>query len=404
MWLSEMVYVNEVRSKNLALRESAITLAQSDDNQAVHTVRQLIREAAQKGVSDIHIEPQQHTLQIRQRLDGLLGLTHSLPLALAPRLISRIKIMAQLDIAERRLPQDGRINLAEVSGLADLRVSTIPTLWGEKAVLRILNQPHTRLTAEALGMTLLQQQQFHSALQRPHGLILVTGPTGSGKTLTLYSGLEKLNEEQRNICTVEDPIEIHLDGINQISVNDKIGLNFSSVLRALVRQDPDVIMVGEIRDLETATAAVRAAQTGHLVLSTLHSRSAGTALTRLQQMGIKLFDLTSTVSLILAQRLARRLCDYCKQRTAAKNSKTAPFQANPDGCSKCSNGYQGRIGIFELLPIDDPVVQALYGAENRDGMIDSSHQLTFSNLRADALAKVAAGIISLEEADRISPR
>ena len=404
MWLSEMVDVNEVRSKNLALRESAITLAQSDDNQAVYTVRQLIRDAVQKGVSDIHIEPQQQALQIRQRLDGLLRLTHSLPLALAPRLISRIKIMAELDIAERRLPQDGRINLAEVSGLADLRVSTIPTLWGEKAVLRILNQPHTRLTAEALGMTLLQQQQFHSALHRPHGLILVTGPTGSGKTLTLYSGLEKLNEEQRNICTVEDPIEIHLDGINQISVNDKIGLNFSSVLRALVRQDPDVIMVGEIRDLETATAAVRAAQTGHLVLSTLHSRCAGTALTRLQQMGIKLFDLTSTVSLILAQRLARRLCDYCKQRTAAKTSKTAPFQANPDGCSKCSHGHQGRIGIFELLPIDDPVVQTLYGAENRDGMIDSSHQLPFSNLRADALAKVAAGVISLEEADRISPR
>ena len=404
MWLSAMVYVNDVSTKNLAPRESTIPPAQIDENHAVYTVRQLIRDAVQKGVSDIHIEPQQHALQIRQRLDGLLCLTHSLPLTLAPRLISRIKIMAELDIAERRLPQDGRINLAEVSGLADLRVSTVPTLWGEKAVLRILNNPHTRLAAEALGMTPIQKQQFHTALHRPNGLILVTGPTGSGKTLTLYSGLQQLNDEQRNISTVEDPIEIQLDGINQISVNDKIGLNFSNVLRALVRQDPDVIMVGEIRDIETATAAVRAAQTGHLVLSALHSSCAGTALTRLQHLGIKLYDLTSTVSLILAQRLARRLCDHCKRPSSSKVTTPATFEANPNGCSKCSRGHQGRIGIFELLSMDDPIMQALNSTENYRNGLASCHQLPVSGLRTDALTKVAAGVISLEEADRISPR
>ena len=236
-------------------------------------------------VSDIHIEPRQYALQIRQSSTALC-LTKSLPLALAPQLISHIKIMAQLDIAERRLPPDGRINLAEETGLVDLRVSTVPTLW-KKAVLRILNRPHSRLAVDAIGMAPQQQRQFLTALHRPHGLISVTGPTGSGKTLTLYGGLEELNDEQRNISTVEDPIEIHLDGINQIAVNEKIGLDFNRALRALVRQDPDVIMVGEgIRDLETASAAIRAAQTGHLVLSTLHSRCAKTALTRLQHMKI----------------------------------------------------------------------------------------------------------------------
>ncbi|MAD07983.1 MAG: hypothetical protein CMP86_11295 [Gammaproteobacteria bacterium] len=398
-----MVYSDDIRVKKLAPLTSSINLAQSDDNQAVYTVRQLIRDAVRYGVSDIHIEPQQHALQIRQRLDGFLCLTNSLPLTLAPRLISRIKIMAQLDIAERRLPQDGRINLAEVSGLADLRVSTVPTMWGEKAVLRILNQPHTRLAVEVLGMTPQQQEQFRTALHRPHGLILVTGPTGCGKTLTLYSGLEELNDEQRNISTIEDPIEIHLDGINQIAVNDKIGLDFSHVLRALVRQDPDVIMVGEIRDLETATAAIRAAQTGHLVLSTLHSRCAKTALTRLQQMGIESFDLTTTVSLILAQRLARRLCNYCKQALAAKTTENGTFQANPDGCPNCNRGYHGRIGIFELLPVDECFVQSSNSRENHMSTADSAHQTPFSSLRDAALTQVTAGVISLEEADRIAP-
>ena len=398
-----MVYGNDIPGKNLAPLKPSINLAQSDDNQVVYTVRQLILDAVRCGVSDIHIEPRQYALQIRQRLDGFLCPTKSLPLTLAPQLISRIKIMAQLDIAERRLPQDGRINLAEETGLVDLRVSTVPTLWGEKAVLRILNRPHSRLAVDALGMAPQQQRQFLTALHRPHGLILVTGPTGSGKTLTLYSGLEELNDEQRNISTVEDPIEIHLDGINQIAVNEKIGLDFSRVLRALVRQDPDVIMVGEIRDLETASAAIRAAQTGHLVLSTLHSRCAKTALTRLQHMGIELFDLTTTVSLILAQRLARRLCDYCKQGIVTKTGKNGPFRANPEGCLNCNSGYQGRIGIFELLSIDERFGQPLNNGENYTRPATSTHHSPCCNPRDDALSRVNAGVISLAEADRIAP-
>ena len=401
-----MVYVNENLSRAPQPLRATIGRSQSDDNQAVNTLRQLIGDAVRRGISDIHIEPQQDTLNIRQRLDGELALTASLPLALAPRLISRIKVMAELDIAERRLPQDGRINLAEVSGLTDLRVSTVPTLWGEKAVLRILNHPRAQLTTASLGMTKLQRQRFMSALFQPQGLILVTGPTGSGKTLTLYSGLEELNNEQRNISTVEDPIEIHLDGINQIAVNEKIGLSFSRVLRALLRQDPDVIMVGEIRDLETATAAIRAAQTGHLVLSTLHSGSAGTALSRLHQMGINFFDLTSTVSLIMAQRLARRLCDHCKQTTVTPTRAgvpgTAPFQANPDGCVHCSQGYRGRVGIFEQLPIDAGAVRTLHETHSRCGFADPSRLITHKNLRDAALEQVATGMISLEEADRIT--
>ena len=381
-----------------------------DDNQAVDVVDALLANAAHQGASDIHIEPQQNSVQIRQRLDGVLTVLESLPLAIAPRLISRIKVMAQLDIAERRLPQDGRIQLREKSGPADIRVSTLPTLWGEKAVLRLLDHQNTGLEISSLGMDSAQQKLFSDLLQLPQGLILVTGPTGSGKTLTLYSALQRLNCAQRNISTVEDPIEIHLQGINQIAVNTKIDLSFARVLRALMRQDPDVIMVGEIRDLETATAAIRAAQTGHLVLSTLHTSSAGSALSRLNQMGIKLYDLTSTVSLVVAQRLARRLCDYCKtampllEGDLQAGAQQPLFSAHASGCSHCQLGYRGRIGIFELMSMDDGVVSALHGAGSRDGIIVPSKEFIRTSLRDAAMAQAFAGITSIDEVNRLAPR
>jgi type IV pilus assembly protein PilB len=381
-----------------------------DDNQAVDVVDALLANAAHQGASDIHIEPQQNSVQIRQRLDGVLTVLESLPLAIAPRLISRIKVMAQLDIAERRLPQDGRIQLREKSGPADIRVSTLPTLWGEKAVLRLLDHQNTGLEISSLGMDSAQQKLFSDLLQLPQGLILVTGPTGSGKTLTLYSALQRLNCAQRNISAVEDPIEIHLQGINQIAVNTKIDLSFARVLRALMRQDPDVIMVGEIRDLETATAAIRAAQTGHLVLSTLHTSSAGSALSRLNQMGIKLYDLTSTVSLVVAQRLARRLCDYCKtampplEGDLQGGAQQPLFSAHASGCSHCQLGYRGRIGIFELMPMDDGVVSALHGAGSRDGIIVPSKEFIRTSLRDAAMAQAFAGITSIDEVNRLAPR
>lgn len=402
-----MVYVNKDQLTPLPPRASP--KQHSSDNKAVDVIDELLSNAARQGASDIHIEPQQDAVHIRQRVDGVLTLVESMPLALAPRLISRIKVMAQLDISERRLPQDGRIEGPKVPGLTDLRVSTVPTQWGEKAVMRLLNHDRTRLELGALGMDTAQQKLFADALSRTQGLILVTGPTGSGKTLTLYSGLEHLNSEQLNISTVEDPIEIHLHGANQIAVNHKIGLSFARVLRAFMRQDPDVIMVGEIRDLDTATAAIRAAQTGHLVLSTLHTNSAGSALSRLHQLGIKLYDLTSTVSLVIAQRLVRRLCSHCKEPVAAPaqyfdcGAAQTIFRARTGGCARCLQGYSGRIAVFEFMPVNQGVVNKLHSAGSDDGIVVLGQGVLNSSLYAEALVKVLAGVTSLAEAQRLAP-
>lgn len=381
----------------------------SGDNQVVDVIDGLLSNAARQGASDIHIEPQQDALQIRQRIDGVLTLVESMPLTLAPRLISRIKVMAQLDISERRLPQDGRIEVPKISGLSDLRVSTVPTQWGEKAVMRLLNHDKTRLELSALGMDTTQQKLFADTLSRTQGLVLVTGPTGSGKTLTLYSGLQRLNSEQLNISTVEDPIEIHLHGANQIAVNHKIGLSFARVLRAFMRQDPDVIMVGEIRDLDTATAAIRAAQTGHLVLSTLHTNSAGSALSRLHQLGIKLYDLTSTVSLVIAQRLIRCLCNHCKEPIPAPaqhfdcDASQTIFRARKGGCASCLQGYDGRTAVFEFMPVNQDVVNRLHSAGSDDGIVVLGQGVLNSGLYDAALIKVLAGVTSLAEAQRLAP-
>jgi len=324
------------------------------DESVIAVVDQLLGDAIEKKVSDIHIEPYEQGSRIRYRRDGLLCEAALLPAHLSVRIITRLKIMANLNIAERRLPQDGRLTLLTrlpKTTPLDIRVNTCPTLHGEKMVLRLLDTATIRLTIGALGMNEKQSALFLASLARPQGLILVTGPTGSGKTVTLYSALQQVNQLEKNISTVEDPVEIELHGINQININPKIGLDFAAVLRALLRQDPDILMVGEIRDLETATIVLQAAQTGHLVLSTLHANSAAATLLRLQTMGVATDQLMGAISLIIAQRLLRQLCQHCKQ--------PAPFALEgctyqgyaPVGCERCYQGYRGRTGIFELLPV-----------------------------------------------------
>lgn len=315
------------------------------DDYIIELINSLIEEAIEKTISDIHIEPQQQTCRIRFRRDGLLYEAASLPSHFSSRMATRIKVMANLNIAERRLPQDGRIYIAEKNNM-DLRVNICPTLFGEKIALRLLDTKHNQLNLANLGMENEQLTLFLHTLTKPQGLILVTGPTGSGKTLTLYAALQYLNQIEKHICTIEDPIEISLPGINQIQVNPKINLDFANGLRALLRQDPDVIMIGEIRDKETAEIAIQAAQTGHLVLSTLHTTQAKETLIRLQTMGINESELRHSLSLIINQRLVRLLCSQCKQ------SDNNVFHAK--GCPICYQGYQGRTGVFEILTTTNP--------------------------------------------------
>ena len=385
----------------------------------------LFAQALRQRASDLHLEPQKNGLQIRLRVDGLL---HHLPSPspdIAQRLCARIKIMAKLDIAERRLPQDGRISVICRGQQLDLRVSSLPTLWGEKLVLRIVLQESSILPLSDLGLNESQHHDLSTALAQPQGLILVTGPTGSGKTLTLYSALQTLNQRHRNISTAEEPVEIPLPGINQVGIRPQIGLDFSNTLRALLRQDPDVLMVGEIRDPDTASMAIRAAQTGHLVLSTVHTKSALATLGRMRQLGISDRDLQESVTLVVAQRLLRRLCDHCKRpdRTARtqdngiKSSSALMYFPNPRGCSVCLNGYRGRLGIFELgCPVwcaktpskgpDEsrcPTSRALDNRNNipwQSAFAPSPHQ----NLRSMGLLRYFAGETSLEEIERVLPQ
>ncbi|ART80883.1 type IV-A pilus assembly ATPase PilB [Oceanisphaera avium] len=399
---------------------------EQDDGPLVQYIHQVLLNAVRKGASDIHFEPYEHFYRIRFRIDGLLYDIASPPKLLAQRFAARLKVMAKLDIAERRLPQDGRIKLSLNRYQAiDLRVSSMPIQAGEKIVLRLLNNALTKLDIHQLGLNEQQKEAYLTALHLPQGLILVTGPTGSGKTVSLYTGLNILNTVSCNISSAEDPIEIVMPGINQLQINPKAGLGFAQALRAFLRQDPDIIMVGEIRDLDTADMALKAAQTGHLVLSTLHTNSAIDTLTRLTNMGLATYNIVSAVSLIIAQRLARQLCPHCKAPItleALHNIKDCPdtqllisqlaaselvslqqdtlYQAT--GCAQCTEGYKGRIGVYEVLVMDNKLAQLMLNGADSLALSKAAEQAGMLSLRNAALNKVKAGVISLTEANRIT--
>ena len=387
-----------------------------DDAPLVRFVNKVLLDAIKKGSSDIHIEPYEKFLRIRYRNDGLLYEIANPPQNMAHRIISRIKVMARLDIAERRVPQDGRIklNLTKTRAI-DFRVSTCPTLFGEKVVLRILDPTIANVGIDHLGFNAIQQEMFMDAISKPYGMILVTGPTGSGKTVTLYTGLNILNTTDRNISTAEDPVEITVPGINQVNMNPKAGLNFADTLRAFLRQDPDVIMVGEIRDLETAEIAVKAAQTGHLVLSTLHTNDAPQTLNRLVQMGIPPFNIAASVLLIMAQRLARKLCEHCKQvhelpdhilldtgfnKEELEDLKI--YDHSPTGCERCTDGYRGRIGIFQVMPISDEIRRLILNGGDTDQLAEQARAEGIKDMRESGIEKIRQGITSIAEINRIT--
>lgn len=385
-----------------------------DDAPIVRFVNKILLDAIREGASDIHFEPYEKRYRVRYRTDGILKEVSKPPINLAGKIAARLKVMSQMDISERRIPQDGRIKMKISKNKAiDFRVNTLPTLWGEKIVLRILDPSSAKLGIDALGYEEDQKQLYLEALSNPQGMILVTGPTGSGKTVSLYTGLNILNVEGTNISTAEDPVEINLEGINQVNVNNKVGLDFATALRSFLRQDPDVVMVGEIRDLETAQIAIKAAQTGHLVLSTLHTNSAAETLTRLANMGVPAFNIATSVSLIIAQRLARRLCNQCKEPaelprevlleegfTQTQLAEGEFFR--PVGCQHCSNGYKGRVGIYEVVRLTDPISRIIMEGGNSIEISDTARKEGFADLRTSALKKVAAGVTSLEEANRVT--
>ena len=397
--------------------EESLSAAAAEEAPIVRFVNRVLLDAVAVRASDVHFEPFETSYRIRFRTDGILSEAIKPPKHLGRRLAARLKVMAQLNIAERRLPQDGRIKIRlSPSQALDLRVNTLRTLWGEKIVLRILDPSTARLGIDILGFDADQKGLFEEALQRPDGMILVTGPTGSGKTVTLYAGINALNTPERNISTVEDPVEINLEGINQVNVNPKVGLDFASALRAFLRQDPDVLMVGEIRDLETAEIAVKAAQTGHLVLSTLHTNSAAETLTRLRNIGIPAFNLATSVALIIAQRLARRLCPECKEPFKASTAllrregfpeslvEATPhlFQPNAQGCPACRQGYSGRVGVYEVVKNTAEITQIVLDDGDSLALAAQARRQGFVSLRTASLAKVADGTISLVEANRIT--
>lgn len=385
-----------------------------DETPVMRFVNKLLMDSIRLGISDIHIETFEKFSRIRFREDGMLREIARPPLPVTRKIGSRLKVMAKLDIAEKRLPQDGRFRLKfSRSRSIDFRVSTLPTLWGEKTVLRILDFQQQKLDLDALGFTDEQKQQYQDALQQQQGLILVTGPTGSGKSMTLYAGLKLLNTQERNIATAEDPVEIQMQGINQLAVNADIGLNFAEALRAFLRQDPDVIMVGEIRDLETAEIAIRASQTGHLVLSTLHTNSAPETLSRLMEMGIPAYQIATSLSLVVAQRLARRLCNHCKKPVELPHKVLiqegfTPDEAQkarihiPEGCDFCHSGYKGRLGVIETVPITTALSRVIMNGGNSMQIAEFAEKAGFNSLRRSALEKAAQGLISLAEVNRIT--
>jgi type IV pilus assembly protein PilB len=403
----------EVTGGEEELEGPAVARDDVEDAPIVRFVNKVLLDAIKKGASDIHFEPYEKTYRIRLRLDGYLKEIASPPVQLAIKLAARIKVMSRLDIAERRVPQDGRIKMRISKNRAiDFRVSTCPTLFGEKIVARILDPSSAMLGIDALGYEESQRELYMNALAQPHGMILVTGPTGSGKTVSLYTGLNILNKEDTNISTAEDPAEINLPGVNQVNVNPKVGLTFAAALRAFLRQDPDVIMVGEIRDLETAEIALKAAQTGHLVLSTLHTNDAPKTLTRLIDMGVKPYAIATSVSLIIAQRLARKLCNNCKTpidmpaEALSKEGFTDQEIAagikvfKPVGCSQCTDGYKGRTGLYQVMPVTEEIQGIILRGGNAVDIANQSAVEGIWDLRKSGLEKVKAGITSLEEVNQ----
>lgn len=389
--------------------------ATTDDAPTVGFVNKLFTDAIRLKASDIHFEPYDASYRIRFRIDGVMQVIHNPPKSMAAQIASYIKVMANLDIAERRRAQDGRLKFDAQDGQSvDFRVSTLPTLHGEKVVLRLLDSAQALIGLDALGMDDAQKQLFIHALSRPQGMILVTGPTGSGKTVSLYTALMRLNQPEINILSCEDPVEINLAGINQVNINPKVQLDFADALRAFLRQDPDVIMVGEIRDTDTAQIATTAAQTGHLVLSTLHTNSASDTITRMHSMGVPSFHLASSLSLIIAQRLARRLCDECKKpitipdealRLAGFSDQDIAKQPTlyaPVGCHKCKNGHKGRIGIFEVLPITPPMAELILTQASAAKIDALARTQGHDNLRQAGIKKVLTGQISLTEMHRVT--
>ena len=390
---------------------AADLLDTADDAPIIRLINGVIAEAVRAGASDIHLEPFESALTVRMRVDGVLREALSLNPRITPLLVSRIKVMARLDIAEKRTPQDGRIPLALGGKTLDVRVSTLPSRAGERVVLRILDKDRTELKLDELGMTGEALDAFRAALREPNGIILVTGPTGSGKTTTLYAGLSLLNDATRNILTVEDPVEYAIDGVGQTQVNTKVGMTFAAGLRAILRQDPDVVMVGEIRDVETAGIAVQASLTGHLVLSTVHTNDAAGAITRLRDMGVEPFLLASTVRLIVAQRLVRRLCPACRRSEPADSAtarligvRTGQPVWRAHGCERCrQTGYVGRVGLYEIIVVDDRI-RRLIAAEAGEEAINAVAFERMDTLARRARAFVLSGLTSVEEAVRVTRR
>ncbi|MGY1410128.1 type IV-A pilus assembly ATPase PilB [Luteimonas sp. A611] len=386
-----------------------------DDAPVVKFVNKVLIDAIKRGASDIHFEPYENDYRVRLRVDGILKQTAKMPVKLHQRISARLKVMAQLDIAEKRVPQDGRmkLNLSKTKQI-DFRVSTLPTLFGEKVVLRILDASAARLGIDKLGYEPDQQKLFEEAIQKPYGMVLVTGPTGSGKTVSLYTALGILNDEQRNISTVEDPVEIRLPGVNQVQQNERRGMTFAAALRSFLRQDPDIIMVGEIRDLETAEIAIKAAQTGHMVLSTLHTNDAPQTISRLMNMGIAPYNITSSVTLVIAQRLARRLCDKCKRKAElpdhallAEGYTEAEIAEGFSvyeavGCDDCTNGFKGRTGLYQVMPMTDEISTIVLEGGNALQIADAAQRSGVRDLRQSALLKAKKGVTSLAEINRVT--
>ncbi len=397
------------------LASEAVTRDDVEDAPIVRFVNKILLDAIKKGASDIHFEPYEKTFRIRTRLDGVLKEVANPPVQLTTKIAARIKVMSRLDIAERRVPQDGRIKMRLSKNRAiDFRVSTCPTLFGEKIVMRILDPSSAMLGIDALGYEPFQKELYLKYLAKPQGMILVTGPTGSGKTVSLYTGLNILNKEDCNISTCEDPAEIQMAGINQVNVYPKVGLTFASALRAFLRQDPDVIMVGEIRDLETAEIALKAAQTGHLVLSTLHTNDAPQTLTRMVDMGVKPYAIATSVSLIIAQRLARKLCSNCKQKIdvpaealhkegfSDEDIKKGLTIFGPKGCSQCVDGYKGRVGIYQVMPVSEAIGRLIMEGGNSHQITQEAEREGVWDLRRAGLQKVKDGLTSLDEINTVT--
>ena len=393
---------------------TGIDATANDDAPVVKFVNKILVDAIKRGASDIHFEPFETNYRVRLRMDGMLRAVASPPMKLATRISSRLKVMAGLDIAERRVPQDGRIKLnLSKSRSVDFRVSTLPTLFGEKIVLRILDASTAKLGIDKLGYEEVQKELYVNAIHKPYGMVLVTGPTGSGKTVSLYTALNILNTNERNISTVEDPVEIRVEGINQVQQNTKRGMTFAAALRSFLRQDPDVIMVGEIRDLETAEIAIKAAQTGHMVLSTLHTNDAPQTIARLMNMGIAPYNITSSVTLVIAQRLARRLHDCKKPLDLPAATLLAAGFTQEDidagltlyeavGCDNCNEGYKGRVGIYQVMPMLEDIQKIVLQGGNAMQIAEVSRKAGINDLRASALLKVKQGVTSLAEIDRVT--